>query len=276
MRGAVGKLPVATSLLARAVVERAEDLLVVVVSLPLHLCLHIFRPLLAVGLDPTVSTPGLTDGGSRTTISGKGGDKVTTIKSGPFAGRTSGGGTREQIYGTSYYGSGYPGLSGLGVANRGFPFNFYPVVWYPVSPYYPPYIHATNEYGNPDNTSRPGGVMTTVAFQNLNRTSTFHFMADNATVVAVTSQILTHCGGDINDNATFAPLPYTANSSTPLPEQAIQYYRSSSAVLSEDGYNNFALYASNPNASTPPLPPSTDLVLLSCLNSTIGSTIPLV
>jgi hypothetical protein len=88
-------------------------------------------------------------GGSTKSASsyGGGGGKVTTIPAGQFfAGRNSGGGTRNQVFGNQYvghdleqysslifvhrqYGSGYPGVAGRGVAGRGFPFVFWPLAW---------------------------------------------------------------------------------------------------------------------------------------------------
>ncbi|KAI0028564.1 hypothetical protein K488DRAFT_26897, partial [Vararia minispora EC-137] len=134
-------------------------------------------------------------------------------------------------------------------------------------------------YGSPDNTARPGGVLTVVAFpsRNTSTPSTFRFMADDATVGAVVAQVGPACGGDIA-NVSLLPSPYTSVSRVPLPEQAVQYYRGSSAVLTLNGYNNTALFSGDPavNASAAPLPPATDLILLSCLNSTIGAMVPLV
>lgn len=69
-------------------------------------------------------------GKSSATSYGSGGGKAVAIPSGQlFAGRQAGGGTRDQVTGTSVYGSGYPGITGRGVAGRGFPFYFWPIVW---------------------------------------------------------------------------------------------------------------------------------------------------
>ena len=61
-----------------------------------------------------------------------------------------------------------------------------------------------------------------------------------------------------------------------MPQQVIQYYRASSAVLTLDGYNNSATFSSNESASDSPLPQNIDTTLLECLNQTIGSAVPLV
>jgi len=70
---------------------------------------------------------------------------------------------------------------------------------------------------------------------------------------------------------------FDANSQhAPKPQQAIQYYRASSTVLTLDGYNNSATFSSNESASDSPLPQNIDTKFLECLNQTIGSAVPLV
>jgi hypothetical protein len=89
---------------------------------------------------------------------GRGGGFPTTITSGAFAGRTIGGGTREQVHGTSRYGSGYTYGGGSSVAGRGFPFGYWPI-YVPLGTgvgYY-----GYREYGPANNSSRPGGGMQT-------------------------------------------------------------------------------------------------------------------
>ncbi|KAJ4481699.1 hypothetical protein C8J55DRAFT_60515 [Lentinula edodes] len=68
----------------------------------------------------TASTSSTIYGSSRSiTPYSNGVTKIITIPSGQlFAGRSAGGATRDQIYGTKTYGSGYPGVSGRGVASR--------------------------------------------------------------------------------------------------------------------------------------------------------------
>lgn len=64
----------------------------------------------------------------------------------------------------------------------------------------------------------------------------------------------------------------------PNPEQAIQYYRASSVVLTLDGYNDTtALNASaGPDDPHTPLPTWVNSSMLDCLNQTIGAAVPLV
>jgi hypothetical protein len=75
-------------------------------------------------------------------------------------------------------------------------------------------------------------------------------------------------------------MPYTNSSTTPLPEQALQYYRASSVVLTLDGYNDTAALngtqSLNASGLAVPFPSDTDTTLLTCLNATIGRAVPLV
>ncbi|KAG8738643.1 hypothetical protein FRC10_006632 [Ceratobasidium sp. 414] len=96
-------------------------------------------------------------GGSRgSSTYGAGGGSRSVITSGAFAGRSVGGGTRNQVYGNSRYGSGYTYGGGSYVTGRGFPFGYWPV--------YVPIIgggayYGYHEYGPSSNSSRPGGQM---------------------------------------------------------------------------------------------------------------------
>ncbi|KAF7328868.1 hypothetical protein MVEN_02516500 [Mycena venus] len=108
------------------------------------------------------TTP-ISTGGSTKSVSmySNGGGKSITIAAGQlFGGRTAGGATRSQVYGSRTFGNGYPGYYGRGVANRGFPFWFWPIAWGSGVRYgsEADYLHS-NEYGQPDNSSRPGGSM---------------------------------------------------------------------------------------------------------------------
>ena len=70
------------------------------------------------------------------------------------------------------------------------------------------------------------------------------------------------------------PTAYNDSSTFPKPEQAIQYYRASSIVLTLDGHNNTADLTNA--TSYVPLPSNIDRTLLDCVNITIGTTAPLV
>ncbi|KAF5329000.1 hypothetical protein D9758_018862 [Tetrapyrgos nigripes] len=221
-------------------------------------------------------------GSSRTSRPyGNGGGKPSVVPAGQlFSGRSIGGGTRSQVYGSSTYGSGYPGYGlARGVAGRGFPFYFWPLVWGGAAGAGTTYLNAEDEYGQPNNSSRPGGIETTAAFQSNYTQTIFRILSDNETVVNLIHDIHQNCSSRLTSNSAASPSQvYLYNASTPdapKPEQAIQYYRASSAVLTLDGYNNSAALEANGTADTP-LPDGIDTTLLQCLNGTIGNGITLV
>ncbi|KAJ7136810.1 hypothetical protein C8R44DRAFT_948484 [Mycena epipterygia] len=222
----------------------------------------------------------ISSGGSSRSITsyGNGGGKAITIPpSGLFGGRSAGGATRNQIYGSRAYGSGYPGVYSRGVGGRGFPFFFWPLAWGTGIGYgsNAAYLHS-DEYGQPDNSSRPGGPMASAAFQsNSTAGTTFRLVADNATVTALMSAVAANCSASLTPASINATLPTPFNA-TQRPEQVVQYYRASSVALSLDGYNNTAVFAPENSTADTPLPASTDMTLLACLNATIGNAVPLV
>ncbi|RPD60347.1 hypothetical protein L226DRAFT_469372 [Lentinus tigrinus ALCF2SS1-7] len=226
----------------------------------------------------TIPVSGSASSRSSATLYGSGDSKVSTIPQGqPFAGRSVGGGTRDGVYGSSVYGSGYPvSYGGSGVVDRGFPYYYYPVVW-PDHGYGPTYLHSGNsQYGKPQNSSRPGGAEMQAAFTSRTSPSTtFHVVADNSTVVALIATINTNCSSLLNANSSKTPIAINGSATDPLPEQAVQYYRASSVVLTLDGYNNTAALTGDANAKPIPIPANVDTTLLNCLNSTIGQAVPL-
>ncbi|KAL0577776.1 hypothetical protein V5O48_004204 [Marasmius crinis-equi] len=250
---------------------------------------------------PSISTgTGTGSAGGSTPVSSEssGGGPNSTISSGPFAGRSVGGGTREEVFGSRFtdvylrsrqYGSGYPGVTGPGVAGRGFPYYFWPVIWGNAnSPGTASYLHV-DEFGQPDNSSRPGGVMTYATFHTSGNSSnsgnnTYHVLADNTTVTSLFNSISTKCTSSIvvivsstNTANNIAILPYnTTSPNATKPENAIQYYRASSVVLTLDEYNNSAVFSNDTNAPDSPLPTNLNMSTLDCLNRTIGESVPLV
>ncbi|KAG6865502.1 hypothetical protein C0991_002101, partial [Blastosporella zonata] len=223
----------------------------------------------------------ITSGGTTksATSFGAGGGKSITISAGQlFAGRTSGGGTRAEVFGTSQYGSGYPGTSGRGVSNRGFPFVFWPLAWGGVGGFGAgSYLH-TSEYGRPDNSSRPGGPLVTASFVSSSASNTtYRLLADNATAVSLIPNIQASCSSNLNNStSSFVVIPYNDSlSALPQPEQTVQYYRASTVALTLDGYNNTAVFEADGTPNVP-LPTSIDTTLLACLNTTIGAAVPLV
>jgi hypothetical protein len=141
--------------------------------------------------------------------------------------------------------------------------------------------NCTVQYGHPDNTSRPGGPLEFALFHSENTSSTFMVVADKNTVSSLIGSVTANCSSYLSkDNTSSSPTPYTNQSTAPVPQQAIQYYRASSVVLILEGYDSGVLNGTqNLNASVAPvisLPNGTDTTLLTCLNDTIGSAVPLV
>jgi hypothetical protein len=132
------------------------------------------------------------------------------------------------------------------------------------------------QYGNANNSSRPGGQLVQAPFQSKSQNTTLHIIADRATTTSLIESITSACSQNLNTTAISASQfdPNTTNAVKP--EQAIQYYRASSVVLTLDGYNNTAALDGDPNAPPVPLPGWVDRGLLDCVNSTIGAEVPLV
>ncbi|ESK96190.1 hypothetical protein Moror_7180, partial [Moniliophthora roreri MCA 2997] len=178
------------------------------------------------------------------------------------------------------YGSSYPGITGHRVAGRGFPFYFWPVTWSGAAGVGgAAYLH-DREYGNPDNSSRPGGPMMTAQFVfNLTvTTSTFYLVADNTTVVELIQDIRERCASqNLNSNSSsMTPMAYNnMDPNSPKPESVIQYYQASSFALMLSGYNNTAVFKAEGTPDTP-LPSNINNTLKDCLNQTIGEAVPLI
>lgn len=111
-----------------------------------------------------------------------------------------------------------------------------------------------------------------------NSTNTpFHVLSDNSTIASLITSIHTNCSSSLSSSSSTSPRAYNASEpGAPQPEQAIQYYRASSVVLTLDGYNNSATLSNDPNATDSPLPSGIDMTLLDCLNQTIALSAPLV
>jgi len=108
--------------------------------------------------------------------------------------------------------------------------------------------------------------------QEPNDNTTYHIVADNSSVVAILSAVESNCSLLTN---SIIPMAFDPNNnSAPQPEQAIQYYRSSSVVLTLDGYNDTAADSNDPNAVDTPLPSGLNMTFLDCLNQTIGASAP--
>ncbi|KAI6039605.1 amino acid permease-domain-containing protein [Pisolithus marmoratus] len=143
-----------------------------------------------VPLSPS-SNSSVSLGKSSATAYGYGGGESIVIPCGQlFAGRSAGGGTRDQIFGGRSYGSGYPGITERGVSGRGFPFWFWPVVWSDTAADSQPYLNGS-EYGDAYNSSRFGGSLMEATFisNNSSPNTTFHVLSDNSTVTSLIQSI---------------------------------------------------------------------------------------
>ena len=116
--------------------------------------------------------------------------------------------------------------------------------------------------------------MAQTTFADKNSNNTFHLLADNSTVTSLIDSVAANCTLG-NTTALIATPLNSSDPSQPRPEQAVQYYRASSVVLTLDGYNDTAAL-SNTSMPDTPLPSWVDQSFLNCLNSTIGEAVPLV
>ena len=117
--------------------------------------------------------------------------------------------------------------------------------------------------------------MTQAVFQDPSSNNTFHLLADNSTVNSLIQSVSANCTISNSTSLTAIPLN-TSDPSQPRPEQAVQYYRASSVVLTLDGYNDTAVLSGNVNQTDTPLPSWVNATFLDCLNQTIGAAVPLV
>lgn len=117
--------------------------------------------------------------------------------------------------------------------------------------------------------------MANAAFQSNVTGSIYRVVTDNATSLALVPVITTNCSGSIGSSDVF-PVSNSSDSSQAQPEQAIQYYRASSVVLTLDGYNNSAAVFGPEGTPDRELPTNIDRALLDCINKTIQASVPLV
>ena len=117
--------------------------------------------------------------------------------------------------------------------------------------------------------------MAQTAFPDSASNNTFHLLADNSTVSSLIESVAANCTLGNSTALTVTPVN-SSDPSDPRPEQAVQYYRASSVVLTLDGYNNTAALSSDNTTANTPLPSWVDTNFLNCLNQTIGAAVPLV
>ncbi|KAF8498888.1 hypothetical protein JB92DRAFT_3146434 [Gautieria morchelliformis] len=187
--------------------------------------------------------------------SSRGGGSVTVIPSGSlFAGRLSGGASREQVYGNSRIGSGYSyGGYGTFYGGRPFPYGFYPV-------YIAPEYYGGDEYGPTINGNRTGGPLSTAIVQPLisSPQDSYYLIGDQASVSAVLAFLVPNCGiANVTVTNTYVNGTSVLNGTAlvPHPEQVVQYYRACSFALALSSYNNSAALLSRAPASNDSAPP---------------------
>lgn len=109
--------------------------------------------------------------------------------------------------------------------------------------------------------------------------TTLRLVSDNSTTRSLAEIIGVNCISLMSGNQSVVAFDSGSNStntsSGPFPEQAVQYYRASSIVLTLDGYSNTDVFNINSNTSVP-MPSWADQKLLQCANLTIGKAAPLI
>lgn len=117
--------------------------------------------------------------------------------------------------------------------------------------------------------------MTQTTFADPSSNNTFHLLSDNSTVNSLIESVAANCTLGNTTALTATPLN-SSDPSQPRPEQAVQYYRASSVVLTLDGYNDTAALSNDSSLPDTPLPSWVDATFLDCLNQTLGAAVPLV
>lgn len=141
------------------------------------------------------------------------------------------------------------------------------------------YGFTNSQYGDANNSSRPGNALTSVAFTSNSGNTTLRLVADNSTTSSVASIVGTNCSSLIAGSQIVVAVGSSSNSSnisfTTLPEQAVQYYRASSIVLTLDGYNDTDAVQASLSTHVP-IPNWVNQTMLQCVNQTIGAAAPLI
>jgi hypothetical protein len=119
-------------------------------------------------------------------------------------------------------------------------------------------------------------MMTAEFNSSSSQSTTFRIVADNTTVNSLITDIVSNCtSSNLASPSTIVATTYNDSLVSPKPEQAVQYYRSSTVALTLDGYNDTGALGAEGTPDTP-LPTNIDTTLLNCLNFTIAAAVPLV
>lgn len=184
-----------------------------------------------------------------------------------------------------------------GVEGRGFPFFFHPIT-YGRRPGYGSSRIYSDEYGGPDKKRRPGGPLHFITIQPPKSLTqgpypeippmTLYVIADKPTLEAIKSAVQWTCPMSDYSGWVFAEkvrvgkpkrfLGPARDPKGPTPEQAVGYYRGSSAAMLLDGYNNTAQVTDSnlQDLEDTPFPSVANTAFFQCVNATIGDSIPLV
>lgn len=177
---------------------------------------------------------------------------------------------------------------------RDFPFFFHPLSYGRYPGYGSLYIY-DHEYGDPDKKTRPGGPLYYIIIRPPKSLvagpypeiplMTLYLIGDKQTLKAVTQQMIWACTRSDYSEWAFAdkvrvskPKKFKGpaeDPNGPVPEQAVVYYRASSAALLLAAYNNTAQVVDIVQEDTP-FPSVTNTWFFRCVNTTIGQSIPLV
>lgn len=192
------------------------------------------------------------------------------------------------------YGSGYPNQTTEGVNGRGFPFFFHPISYGQYPGHGSSYIY-NQEYGEPDKKTRPGGPLRYIIIQPPKSLvagpypeippMTLYAIGDEQSLKEIEQQIKWKCTTSYYNGWVFAdrvriskPKKFKGpaeDPNGPIPEQAVAYYRASSAALLLVGYNNTAQATDGVHEDSP-LPSVANTKFFRCINATIGESLPLV
>lgn len=205
---------------------------------------------------------------------------IPTDSGSPFAGRQFGGGDRKTIFGTRAYGSGYPfgADNSSTISGRPFPYGTWPIS-------FGAYLGGQEYLGPTIDVQRPGGLLATIKvgstdtkkWPSIASAEVYDMVGDRDSIVFMMADLVNWCHATPVWPTTFDP----SDSRSVKPSNVIQYYRASSFALAYFAYNNSFAH-SNPSTSlsfdqSTPLPSNiSSSAFLQCINSTIGTALPIV
>ncbi len=95
-----------------------------------------------------------------------------------------------------------------------------------------------HSFGGPTNQSRPGGALAYATFTSSSYDSTAMVLADNATLYSIINTTTYACSNYLSDTSSIYAMAFDGyDGNEPQQNQAVQYYRASSVVLTVDNNN---------------------------------------